>query len=46
MKKKFTILLLFILIISAVPSFAVNIGTYQTESEYGLLDGLEDQYSI
>lgn len=41
MKKKITILLLFILIISSVPSFAINIGTYKTETEYGLLDGFK-----
>ncbi len=41
MKKKITILLLFILIISSIPSFAINIGTYKTETEYGLLDGFK-----
>ena len=29
------------LTLSVVPCFAVNIGTYQTETEYGLLDGLK-----
>ena len=29
------------LILSVAPCFAVNIGTYQTETEYGLLDGFK-----
>ena len=28
-------------VLSVVPCFAVNIGTYKTESEYGLLDGFK-----
>lgn len=43
MKKNMLILLfIFIFIVSAVPPcFAVNIGTYKTETEYGLLDGFK-----
>ncbi len=29
------------MIISALPSYAVNVGTYKTETEYGLLDGFK-----
>ncbi len=41
--KKFMILsYLFIFsILSIMPSYAVNIGTYKTETEYGLLDGFK-----
>ena len=28
-------------VLSVAPSFAVNIGTYKTETEYGLLDGFK-----
>lgn len=36
----FAFLLIFLSIFVA-PCFAVNIGTYKTESEYGLLDGFK-----
>ena len=42
MKK--SIMLFYILVFSTMsilPSFAVNIGTYKTETEYGLLDGFK-----
>ncbi len=40
--KKFTaILFLFILILGDMQCFAINIGTYKTETEYGLLDGFK-----
>ena len=38
------IILSFIFVISCIivsPCFAVNIGTYKTETEYGLLDGFK-----
>lgn len=41
MKKIITLSFIFVLISSFFPVFAVNIGTYQTESEYGLLDGFK-----
>ena len=42
MKKNITIFFLIVFfMISIVPCFAVNIGTYQTETEYGLLDGFK-----
>ncbi len=41
MKKDIALLLLFVLLITSMPCFAVNIGTYKTESEYGLLDGFK-----
>ncbi len=41
MKKILVLLFLFIFSTSAMPCFAVNIGTYQTETEYGLLDGFK-----
>ncbi len=42
MKKKIAILLLFIFFsASALECFAINIGTYKTETEYGLLDGFK-----
>ena len=36
--KKITVLLLFLL---AMPVWAVNFGTYKTETEYGLIDGFK-----
>ncbi len=41
--KKLISLICFILIsgFSISPVFAVNVGTYKTESEYGLLDGFK-----
>ncbi len=42
MKKKFVFIYLIIFsVLSVAPSFAVNIGTYKTETEYGLLDGFK-----
>lgn len=42
MRKICILTLFFILILSALPScYAVNIGTYKTETEYGLLDGFK-----
>ena len=41
MKKSISIFLLFILVMTSVPVYALNIGTYQTETEYGLLDGFK-----
>lgn len=29
------------LIITQIPSFAINFGTYKTETEYGLIDGFK-----
>lgn len=42
MKKIISLVYLFVFMLSAVPSVqAVNIGTYKTETEYGLLDGFK-----
>lgn len=42
MKKHIAILSIIACItLSVVPCFAINIGTYQTETEYGLLDGFK-----
>ncbi len=41
MKKKLVLLLIVIVALSTLPSFAINIGTYKTETEYGLLDGFK-----
>lgn len=42
MKKKFIYSLLILCLMSISSScFAVNIGTYKTETEYGLLDGFK-----
>lgn len=42
MKKQLAAALLFIFIFTPIlPCFAVNIGTYKTETEYGLLDGFK-----
>lgn len=42
MIKKITALsIIFVITASFTPVFALNIGTYQTESEYGLLDGFK-----
>ncbi|MCD7879578.1 MAG: hypothetical protein LUG16_06580 [Candidatus Gastranaerophilales bacterium] len=42
MKKKFALFCISIFILLPVlPCFAVNIGTYKTETEYGLLDGFK-----
>ncbi len=41
--KKISKILLVCFIITAImtPAYAINIGTYKTESEYGLLDGFK-----
>lgn len=36
-----SLLVLSFVAISAMPVFAINVGTYQTETEYGLLDGFK-----
>ncbi len=42
MKKYISLLILSILMFMyTAPCFAVNIGTYKTETEYGLLDGFK-----
>lgn len=42
MKKIISYTILLILIAGAIPeTYALNIGTYKTESEYGLLDGFK-----
>ena len=41
MKKIAVLFILFVLLISVVPVYAINIGTYKTETEYGLLDGFK-----
>lgn len=42
MKKLITLVcFLFVLTGSVMPVFAVNVGTYKTETEYGLLDGFK-----
>ncbi len=42
MKKIISMIYVFIILVSIVPaSNAVNIGTYKTETEYGLLDGFK-----
>lgn len=41
MKKIYVLILLFFILAGDVPCFAVNIGTYKTETEYGLLDGFK-----
>lgn len=42
MKKYFVLLYILVFILSvSMPSYAVNIGTYKTETEYGLLDGFK-----
>ena len=35
------ILVLLIMVSNFLPALAVNVGTYKTESEYGLLDGFK-----
>ena len=40
-KKIIALFILLIFQINLIPAFAINIGTYQTESEYGLLDGFK-----
>lgn len=40
-KKIITFSLLFIIISLNAPVYAINVGTYQTETEYGLLDGFK-----
>ncbi len=40
-KKNFVSVLIILLAVSSIPVFAVNVGTYKTESEYGLLDGFK-----
>ncbi len=40
--KSITVFLLTLFVMSiAIPCYALNIGTYQTESEYGLFDGFK-----
>ncbi len=41
MKKVIVFSIFIAIIVSSVPCFAVNIGTYKTETEYGLLDGFK-----
>ena len=42
MKKIISILFIAVLMCELMPmAYAVNIGTYKTESEYGLLDGFK-----
>ncbi len=41
MKKITTLFILSIMLLTVAPVFAVNIGTYKTETEYGLLDGFK-----
>lgn len=41
MKKSLVLSLAAMVIISAMPCFAINVGTYKTETEYGLLDGFK-----
>lgn len=42
MNKKLLVLMLMLAIsLSVVPTFAINVGTYKTETEYGLLDGFK-----
>lgn len=42
MKKILKKLIILLLIIqTAIPVYAINIGTYKTETEYGLLDGFK-----
>ncbi len=41
MKKKLSVLYIIIFLFSAMPVYALNIGTYKTETEYGLLDGFK-----
>lgn len=42
MKKNIAIFSIIVcMTVSVLPAFAVNIGTYQTETEYGLLDGFK-----
>ncbi len=35
------ILVVTLLIIAQIPSFAINFGSYKTETEYGLIDGFK-----
>ncbi len=40
--KKIKSAILFVIFLSAIcPAFTVNIGTYKTETEYGLIDGFK-----
>ena len=42
MKKNISVLIAVVVIkLSIAPCFALNIGTYKTETEYGLLDGFK-----
>ena len=41
MKKFISIFILTVITMSVMPVWAVNIGTYKTETEYGLLDGFK-----
>lgn len=41
MKKAISIFIIAVIAASYMPALAVNIGTYKTETEYGLLDGFK-----
>ena len=41
MKKRISLILILMMIVNVIPVYAVNIGTYKTETEYGLLDGFK-----
>ncbi len=42
MKKKLSIFFILIFLLGSIPPcFALNVGTYKTETEYGLLDGFK-----
>ncbi len=41
MKKKIALLYIAIFVLTAIPACALNVGTYKTETEYGLLDGFK-----
>ena len=40
-KRIFIYFILIFMTALIIPAYAINIGTYQTESEYGLLDGFK-----
>ena len=42
MKKIVLLLCVFVILVEIIPAaYAINVGTYKTESEYGLLDGFK-----
>lgn len=41
MKKKLAVLYIAVFLLTSVPAWALNVGTYKTETEYGLLDGFK-----